>query len=203
MTDYRCHVYGKYASNDVWSFDWHITSNQSLSTLLTTWSNAWIAAWTNGTYGLQALYATGTIMESFTVYTLDATMGATFKDSLTSAQPGTSSDNNLPSETAILIEKTSPVLTKNGRGFMYLPAPVEGIVVNELYTSTACTRVSTAVGTVRTAINADGSTIFVYPRVATKRGIPAYTKTVITGLRVSDVPSGQTRRKNTPTPTYY
>jgi len=194
MTDYYARTHGHYQNGDVWSFGWHITSGQTLPGLLTTWSNAWIAAWTDGTFGIESLYHTDTVMDGWDVYSLNGIMRATFKDSLVNAQLGTSSDTPLPNRNAILVELQSPSVKKSGRGFSYLPAPVEGIVVNGSYTSVAMTRVKTAVNSVRTAINADGSTVFVFNRLVEKDLTPPFTKTVITSLRVSLKPSTQRRR---------
>ena len=196
MTDYRAVVAGHFENGDPWSFSWNITSNQTMPALLTTWSNAWIAAWTNGTYGLNTLYPTTTVMDTFTVYTLNGQLKATFKDQLISAQAGGSSDNGLPNEVGILVEKLSPSIAKTGRGFTYLPAPVEGVVVNGTYTVASMIRVKTAVTSVVTAVQADGSTLFVYPRVAPKSGIGVLTKTVWLSVRLALKPTAQTRRED-------
>jgi len=196
MTDYLCITHGHFENGDVWSFGWHVTSNEPLATLLTTWSNAWISAWTNGTYGLQTLYPTTTVMDGWTVYELDASMRALFKATLTNAQPGTSSDNGLPNEVAITVSKRSPTVAKYGRGKTSLPAPVEGIVVNGSYTSASMTRVKTAVDAAFSAITADGSTVFVFPRVETKGHVLPFTKTVITSLLVALKVGSQTRRED-------
>lgn len=194
MTDYRCHARGHYENGELWSTQLHITSNQTRAALLTTFQNAWVAAWTNGTYGLQTLYPTTTVMDSWDVYELDANMKATFKSSNASATPGTSSDNGLPNEVTITEYLRGAGVTRNQRGYMHLPAPVEGIVVNGVYTSTAGTRVTTAIGALLAAIRADGSTIFSYPKIMTKTGVPAFTKTVLLTNVTSLRPGSQTRR---------
>jgi hypothetical protein len=202
MTDYFAQVHGKFASNDVWSFGWRVTSNQTPSAFLTTWSNAWVAAWTDGTHGLDALYNTTTSIQSFSVATLNASMHQTAKVELVSAQPGTSSDTALPDLNAICVSLRSTNIQKHGRGRTFLPAPVEGIVDTGLYTSTAMTRVKAAVTAVRSAITADGSTQFVTNLKALKDGTPPYQKTVITSILVARKPSTQERRDD-PLPANY
>ena len=205
MTDYYARAHGTFQNGDDWSTGLHITSNQTLSGLLTTFSNAWIAAWTNGTYGLQTLYHTDVVMQGWDVYQLNAVLRGVFKDSLTSAQPGTSSDTAPANEQAVLIEWTSPSIAKTGRGFSYLPGLVEGVLVNGSYTSVAGTRVKTAMQSIKAAINADGSTIFTAPsnpKMPPKSGIPLYTKTVLTDLRVSLKPTSQDRRQDANTTIY-
>lgn len=202
MTDYYAQVHGKFASGDSWSFGWHITSNQTPDALLTTWSNAWIATWTDGTHGLQTLYNTTTTISYFTVATLNASMKQTAKVELVSAQPGTSSDTPLPDEDAVLVSLRSPSIQKHGRGRTFLPAPVEGIVDTGLYTNTAMTRVKTAVSAVRSAITADGSTQFVTNDHVLKDGTPPYQKTVITYILVARKPSRQGKRQDPLTSNY-
>lgn len=202
MTDYFAQVHGTFADGDVWSFGWHISSNQTPDAMLTTWSNAWIAAWTDGTHGLQTLYKTTTSIANFTVATLNASMKQTAKVELVSAQPGTSSDTPLPDEDAICVSLRSPNIQKHGRGRTFLPAPVEGIVDTGLYTSTAMTRVKTAVQAVRSAVTADGSTQFVTNMEALKDGTPPYQKTVITSILVARKPSRQGRRQDPLTSNY-
>lgn len=202
MADYRALVKGRFENGDVWSIDWNIRSNQPLSTLLTTWSNAWIDAWTNGTYGIETLYHTDTSIQSFTVYLLNGIMEGTQRVDLPSVQLGTSSDTPLPNRVGILVGKKSALVGHTSRGYSYLPAPVEGIVVNGSYTSTAMTRVKTAVDAVLAAIQADGSAVFIYNRKVTKAGVPPYTVTVITGLRVSEKVTTQRRRTDPEVPVY-
>jgi hypothetical protein len=199
MTDYYARVHGHFENLDPWSTGLHITSNQTRTSLLTTFSNAWIAAWTNGTYGLETLYHTDVVMDGWDVYELDARLKGLFKASLLSAQPGTSSDTPPANEQTTLVEWSAPLINKRGRGFSRLPGLVEGVLVNGSYTSTAGTRVKTAMQSIQTAIQADGSTIFVAPtnvKVPPKDGTPLYTKTVLTALRVSLKPGSATRRQN-------
>jgi len=205
MTDYYARAKGTFVNGDDWSTGIHITSNQTLNGLLTTFSNAWIGAWTNGTYGLNGLYHTDVILQGWDVYQLNATLRGVFKAELLNAQPGTSSDTAPANEQAVLVEWTSPSIAKTGRGFSYLPGLVEGVLVNGSYTSVAGTRVKTAMLSILAAINADGSTVFTAPsnpKAPPKSGVPLYTKTVLTGLRVSLKPSSQDRRQDANTTVY-
>jgi hypothetical protein len=202
MTDYYAQMHGVMPSGDSWSTGLHITSNQSRSALLTTFSNAWIAAWTNGTYGLNTLYFTGTTTTSYSVANLNGTMQQVQKDRLTSVTPGTSSDTALPDQNAIVVSLRSPFIQAYGRGRIYLPPPVEGIVNAGEYTSAAMTRVKTAVQSVFTAIQSDGSTIFVTNMKALKDGTPPFRKTVITSILVSRKPGSQDRRAERELPNY-
>lgn len=205
MTDFYCRTHGHYENGEVWSTGLHVTSNQPLPTLLTTWSNAWIAAWTDGTHGLNALYHTDVVMDGWDVYQLTGTLRAQFKDSLLNAQAGSSSDTPPANETTCVVEWLSPLVNKRGRGFSRLPGLVEGVLVNGSYTSTAATRVKTAMLAIQSAIQADGSTIFTAPKDPKrppKDGTPLYTKDVKTTLRVSTKPGSMTKRQD-PNATIY
>lgn len=199
MTDYYCRAHGTFENGDVWSTGLHITSNQTRTSLLTTFSNAWIAAWTDGTHGLDALYHTDVVMQGWDVYELDAKLKGLFKASLLSAQAGTSSDTPPANEQTTVVEWSAPLINKRGRGFSRLPGLVEGVLVNGSYTSTAGTRVKSAMLSIQAAIQADGSTIFVAPtnvKFPPKDGTPLYTKTVLTSLRVSLKPGSAVRRQD-------
>lgn len=194
MTDYICKLQGTFANGDGWSVGLRVTSNQTEAALVTTWNAAWADAWTNGAYGLDSLYHTDTVTTQTTVATLNGTMHEVTKTVSPFAHAGTSSDTALPNRDAVLVSLRSPSIQKHGRGRMYLPAPVEGIVVSSEYTSAAMTRVKTAIQAVFTAIRADGSTIFVTNLQPLKDGTPAFQKTVITTILVARLPATQRRR---------
>lgn len=194
MTDYYAQVHGTYQDGTTWSFGNHITSSQPIGTLLTTWSNAWTAAWTDGTHGLQTIYPTTTVMQSFTVARLNGSMREVEKVNAASGLAGGSSDSSLPYMLAFLVSLRSNLIQKTNRGRIYLPAPVEGIVVNDVYTSAAATRVRDAIAAAYSAIRADGSTIFVTNMKKLKDDTPAFQKTVITTQKASRKPARQSRR---------
>lgn len=202
MTDYMARLHGVYASGDAWSTGLRISSNQVPDALLTTFSAAWIAAWTDGTHGLSALYHTSTTTTGFTVAALNGSMKEVSKLFLADAHAGTSSDTALPERDAVVVSLRSTYIQKFGRGRMFLPAPVEGIVVTGEYTSAAMTRVKAAITALFAAIQADGSTVFVTNLHALKDGTPPYRKTVITSLMVARKPGSQERRTDRQAPNY-
>lgn len=207
MADYYAQVQGHYASGRRWSFGWHITSNQSPSALMTTWDAAWLAAWTDGTHGLEALYPTGTVLDGYTVATLDSNYNWTSKVIATASLAGTSVADELPELNACVISLRSTSTLRAGRGRNYLPAFAEDQVNGDVIIPTAVTRVSGAVRAVQTAIQADGSTIFV-----ARRGVPhpkppnpvvlPGPKFVITTILTSNKPARQSRRTRKVRPTY-
>lgn len=197
MTDYAVKVHGRLESNEPYSWTWNVTSNQTPSALVTTMAAALTDMWSNGTYGVGSQYAPGIRLDSFDVVTLDGTFRETAKLSHTLTLVGTSGDAPLSDKTTMVMKKVSTGLRRNQRGFTHLPAPVEGVLDAGLYTVTARNRFTTAMRAVLSAINADGSTLFVHTGASeTKGGVAPYTKTVITDVTCSNKPGTQRNRMN-------
>ena len=198
MTDYRMKVHGRLTSNEPYTWAWGITSNQTPGALVTTMAAALNDMWSNGTYGLGAQYAPGIRLDTFDIITLNGTFNETFKLSHTLTLVGTSGDAPISDKSTMVMRKVSPGLARWQRGFTHLPAPVEGVLVNGLYTNTARDRFTTAMRAVLSAITADGSTLYVHTGAADPEhpSRPAYTKTVITDVTCSNKPGTQRNRMN-------
>lgn len=195
MADYLMRVHGRQPGGFGYSWGIFITSNQPPATLETTMAAALTDFWTNGTYGLGAQYAAGTTLDNFDIYELDGTFKATTRRNMALTLVGTSGDNPLPDSSTLTIKKVSTSVKRNGRGFIKLPAPVEGVLVNGFYTSAARLRFEQAAESLLTALNADGSTIFVHVgKDDTKGGVPKYTKTVISAMKASNKPGSNRAR---------
>lgn len=154
-------VNGVYASGGKWSFGFRVTSTQSLSALATTMTNAWAAAWNDGTHGLKLIYPAGTDMKSVTVASLDATMKQTFKIVTASVNAGASGGTSTGYASSVVVSMRSTGIKRWQRGRFKLPAPDPQFVTDDRLTATPGGHVSTAVNSVKTAIQADGSTVFV------------------------------------------
>jgi hypothetical protein len=197
MTDYSVKIQGRLTSNEPWSVTWDVTSNQTPAALVTTMAAAITDFWNNGTYGRGAQYAPGIRLDQFEVITLDGTFRETAKLSHTLGLVGTSADAPLSDKTTMVMKKVSTGLRRNQRGFSKWPAPVEGTLANGLYTVPNRDKFTDACRAMLSAINADGSTLFVHVgKDATKGGVPAYTKTVITDVTCSTKPGSQRKRMN-------
>ena len=61
MTDYKLEFSGSYGTGRRWSTGVHVSSSADIITALTDWSAQVVSAWTNGTHGLEALYATSLV----------------------------------------------------------------------------------------------------------------------------------------------
>lgn len=202
MTDYYCQVKGSYAGAASWSFGLRVTSNQAQASLLTTWQNAWTNAWTNATYGLATMYPTGTEITEYSVATLDANYKQVSKSLAAVSQPGTSTDDTLPYLNSIVVSTRTAMIGRHARGRFFLPSPGESSINNNVVTSAAVTRVKSAVESVKTAIQADGSTFFVVHVPTITPPTVAGPKYVITDFLVSNKPARQSRRVSKIQPTY-
>lgn len=202
MSDYYAQVHGNYGQGSRWSFGLHITSNQALASLLTTWANAWGNAWTNGTYGLETIYPTTTEIDQYTVALLDANYRQTQKAVATVAAAGTSTDDTLPFQEAVCISLRTAMIGRHARGRFYLPALAETAVNGDVLTPAVMTRVSSAVKSVQASIIADGSTVFVVHKPTVNPPTVAGPKYVVTDFLVSNKPARQSRRVRKIRPTY-
>lgn len=198
MTDYRCQIHGIYANGSQWSTRMHVTSNQSESALLTTWSSAVNNAWLNGTYGLQTLFPVGTVVTAVSVATLGPTMRETSKSFLATSYPGIAPGDTLPFLNSAVVSLRSNNIQKKGRGRLFMPAFEETFVNDDVVIPAAVTRLKSAWEAVAASIHSDGSTIFVYNAKDTSDKhppvIPAFTKEVITSILISNKPARQARR---------
>lgn len=198
MTDYRMKVHGRLTSNEAYSWAWGITSLQSPETLVTTMTAALTSMWTDGTHGLGNQYSPGIRLDSFEIISLGPTFRELSKLSHTLSLTGTSSDAPLSDKSTLVMRKVSPGLQRWQRGFTHLPAPVEGTLVDGLYSTVTRDRFTTAMRALHSAITADGSTLYVHTGAADVEHPerPAYTKTVITDVTCSNKPGTQRNRMN-------
>ena len=194
-TDYKMKVHGTLAGTRPYSWAWNITSNQTASALTTTMAAALTDYWNNGTYGVETLYNASTTLDSFDIITLDGTFKETAKESYSLSLVGTSSDAPLADDSTLVVQKRSTGLRRNQRGYTHFPALVEGTLSGGLYQPTPRNRYGNAVTALLAAVTADGSTVFVHVgATATKGGVPAYTKTVISSMHASSKPGSQRAR---------
>ena len=191
-------VHGRLTSNEPYTWAWGITSNQAPAALVTTMIAGLSDMWANATYGVGAQYAPGIRLDTFDIITLGATFEELFKTSHTLSLVGTSGDAPISDKSTMVMRKVSPGLQRWQRGFTHLPAPVEGVLVNGIYTNPARDRFTTAMRALHASITADGSTLYVNTGAADPLhpAKPAYTKTVITDVTCSNKPGTQRNRMN-------
>lgn len=203
MSDYVAFVRGTLPNGRPWSTERKITSTQAASALLTTWQNAWTSAWNLATTGLATCYDANTKITQFEVGTLDASMRKVAKVTANVNLVGSDAGDPISGNNDVVILWTSAVTQKYGRGFMKLPPPTENMVNGLTILATPGANIKTAIGSVRTAIQADGSTFFVAPRYTTESGQPAFTKTVLTAYAVREQLGDMRTREAKVSKTYF
>lgn len=181
MTDYVATVRGVLPNGRSWSTSRHITSAQSEAALLTTWANAWTSAWNLATTGLATVYTATMSITDFEVGTLNGTMRKVSKSPDAVSLVGTATGDAGSDNTAIIVDWNSAGTMRNQRGRQFLPAPAESQVAGGVLLSTPATNIKAAMDSVATAVRADGSTYFVFPRYETEGGVAPYTKTILIG----------------------
>lgn len=203
MTDYVAIVRGVLPNGRSWSTSRHITSTQSEAALLTTWDNAWTSAWNLATTGLATVYTSGTTITEFEVGTLNGSMQKISKSVSTASLAGSDATTAGSQGTAIVIDWQSAGTQRFQRGRQKLPAPAQDMQADGVLLSTPATNIKTAMDSVATAVRADGSTYFVFPRYPTQGGTPAFTKTVLIGnALVRNQLGSQNKRERKVTKTY-
>lgn len=203
MTDYVAYVRGTLPNGRSWSTSRHITSNQTQTALLTTWQNAWTSAWNLATTGLSTVYDASTVITEFEIGTLNGSMRKIAKDTADVTLPGTATGAAYAAADSVVVEWMSTVTQKYGHGFQKLPAPAETQADNGVILATPGANIKAAIASVQTAIQADGSTFFVFPRTTTESGQPAFTKTVTSTFRVREQLGTVRKRERKVTKTYF
>src|SRR4029077_18437518 len=203
MSDDLAFVRGSLPNGRPWSTERKITSTQSPSALLTTWQNAWTTAWNLATTGLATVYNAATTISQFEVGTLNASMSKVAKVTANVNLVGSDANDPISGNNSIVVHWTSSVTQKYGQGFMKLPPPCEDMVNGLVIAATPGANIKAAIGAVRTAIQADGSTFFVAPRFLTESGQPAFAKTVLTAFAVREQLGDMRVREQKVTKTYF
>lgn len=195
MTNYTMRVHGVQPGGFGYSWALDLDSAHTAADLITSCAAALTDFWTNGTYGLGTQYKSSTTLDSFDIYTNDGTWKATNKTSFALSLAGSSSDNPLSDATTLTIKKASTGVRRNQRGFIALPAPVEGTLVNGFYTAPTRLRFQEAAEALFVNITADGTKVVVHTgKDTTKGGVAPYTSTVIVAMHASNKPGSRRQR---------
>jgi len=164
MALYRCVAYGVYDSGRRWSFRQNFSSSAALATVQSDWHAQLVSLWTNGSHGLETLYPTTTVLDRSRTYALFLTLGPPIKVKASAAAentetlPGTSANDGLPDQDAVVVSLRTAGVGVNHRGRTFLPAVDETIVVGDILGSTPATRVTTAMTALRSGMAAAGHT---------------------------------------------
>ena len=203
MSDYIAYVRGTLPNGRSWSTERRITSGQTEAALLTTWANAWTAAWNLAVTGLGVMYDANTKITEFEVGTLNGTMRKVSKSLDPVNLVGTSGGDPYAAANSVVWTWESAVTQKYGRGNQKLPPPTEAFVVGDVLTATAGANFKAAAASIKAAITADGSTFFLAPKFVTESGQPAFAKTVLTTVQVREQLGTERKRTKKEPKTYF
>lgn len=203
MADYVCYVRGTLPNGRSWSTERRITSGQAPATLLTTWANAWTAAWNLATTGLGVMYDANTKITGFEVGSLNPSMRKVAKVTDPVNLVGTSVGDPYSANNTVVVNWESAVTQRYGQGNQKLPPPTEAFVDGDVLTATAGANFKAAMTSIQSAITADGSTFFVAPKTTTESGQPAFAKTVLTAFRVREQLGTERKRTKKEPKTYF
>jgi len=200
MTLYSCEAHGVFLSGRLWSFRQDFSSSAALATVEADWLAATGSMWTDGTHGLQTLYPTTTIFQSTKTYQRLIVAGTPGKiistavatDGFTHA--GTSANDGLPDQDAVLVSLRAAGVGPNQRGRTYLPAIDETIVVGDILGATPAGRVTTAMTALRTSMASAGHTQVLWNDKPTLRDPAIGTLKPVTSCKTDRVIRTQRRR---------
>lgn len=194
MTDYKLEISGHYGTGRRWSTGVHASSGTDLATALTDWSAQVNSAWTNGTHGLEALYATTTVLDTISVIQLGSTMHEVQRVDGPVTLPGTAAGEEGAGQLAILVSLRNVFSGARNRGRMYLPSPAEDAVDEGILGGSQATRVSTAIIALFTGMRTAGYTFFVFNPVGHPLDPTPFTKKTLTSEKIDKVLRTQRRR---------
>lgn len=200
MALYRCVASGVYLSGRPWSIRQNFSSSAVLATVQSDWAAQIAAAWTDGTHGLQTLYPTTTVLTLARTYSLFLTLGPPIKVKASAAaqntmsHAGTSANDGLPDQDAVVVSLRTAGVGVNNRGRTFLPALDETIVVGDVLGNTPATRVTTAMTALRAGMAAAGHVQVIFNDHPTVHDPVTATTKPVTSCETDRVMRSQRRR---------
>lgn len=194
MTDFKFEMSGIYGTGRVWSTGVKASAAGDLATALIDWGTQVASFWTNGSHGVETLYAPSTELTAVTVTQLDATGHVVQEVSAPETLVGTAATQEGANQLAVLVSLRNAFAGERNRGRMYLPSPAEGAVDEGVLGSTEGTRVSTAISALFGGMRTAGYTFFVWNEDTSPRDPVAFTKKTLTQEKVDRVLRTQRRR---------
>jgi len=197
MTDFHVKILGTFNTTENWSTSLKLTGPLSLATMTTQAASAVTALFNTTTDGLKNYMTAAVVATGVTVYQVNsATQRAELKSSAAVGVTGVATGDSLLLRDAVLVEMFGAGLPKNNRGFMYLPPISEGNSNGLVWSSAFMASAKIVFDVFFPAIKAGGMSVYSFNRVATKAGLPPFSKTFMTSYAINNKPSTQDRRVN-------
>jgi hypothetical protein len=204
VTDYHAQIGGVYQNGRPWNFGVHLSSPNTIDNMLTAWWTPFVAAWTDGTHGLQDVYSNTITVNKARV----AQLGPTWREQANRVHildlKGNLATDQLPNQEAVVVRMTSDFSGPSRRGRFYLPALAEDQVNANVVIQLAGERIRDAISAWFGSVRADGTSFITTNRKTLKDGtLPFAQRTTLTDQQVSNKPARQARRNKKTVPTYY
>ncbi len=194
MTDYKLEVSGSYGTTRRWSWGCHVSSTADLATTVADWATQVVSFWTNGSHGVETLYATTTVLDTVTAIQLGSTFHEVQRIDSPTTLAGTAAGEEGAGQLAILVSLRNVMSGARNRGRFYLPSPAEDAVDEGILGSAQGTRVDVAVTSLFTGMRTAGYTFFVFNDAVHPLDPVIFTKKTITFEKVDKVLRTQRRR---------
>lgn len=193
MAKVRLRASGTWNGSEVWNFGLHVDTQRSIGDAAAAWAAALTEAWSGaGTPAgaLQTLYNPDVVMTEATAAEILLVSGKQQgKSAVVLNLPGTSAEEQLPPQCAVVVSTRTLVFNKAGRGRFYLPAMAANAIEGGRIATAAQTVVVNAAERLFTALKAAQMQPVLWAQGAT-------TGTPITSFNVGDVMDTQRRRRN-------
>lgn len=193
MALYLLRASGVWEESEVFNFGLHVTSSAATAAVADSWSLALTEAWSGSgtpTGALNAAYSTGVRIDTATAALLTQTSGQqTARADVAVNLVGTSAEDSLPPQIAVVVSLRTELANRAGRGRFYLPAPATNACTAGRLTTAIQTNIVNAMTRMFSALDAAGATPVLFSRTT-------FANTTITSFNVGDVFDTQRRRRN-------
>jgi len=193
MALYHLRASGVWEESEVFNFGLHVTSSAATAAVAQSWSLALTEAWSGAgtpTGALNAAYSTGVRIDTATASLLTQTSGQqTARADVAVNLVGTSAEDSLPPQIAIVVSLRTELANRAGRGRFYLPSPATNAVTAGRLTTAIQQNVVNAMTRMFASLDSAGITPILFSRTT-------FQNTTVTSFNVGDVFDTQRRRRN-------
>lgn len=193
MALYHLRASGVWEESETFTFGLHVTSSASTAAVADSWAAALTEAWSGaGTPAgaLNAAYSAGVVINQATAALLTQTSGQqTARADRAVNLVGTSAEDSLPPQVAVVVSLRTEVANRSGRGRFYLPAPAVNAVSAGRFTTALQQNFVNAWTRAFAALDSAGATPVLFSRTT-------FANTTITSFNIGDVFDTQRSRRN-------
>lgn len=193
MALYHLRASGVWEESETFNFGLHATSSAATAAVANSWALALTEAWSGaGTPAgaLNAAYSAGVVIDQATASLLTQTSGQqTARADVAVNLVGTSAEDSLPPQVAVVVSLRTELANRAGRGRFYLPAPAANAVTAGRFTTAVQQNFVNAMTRMFASLDGAGITPVLFSRTT-------FANTTITSFNIGDVFDTQRRRRN-------